>query len=58
MTMISERSKMQPFTLVCDALGLPQPLDVVPMRADIATDGGIVIPKALLCPYSKMQSPK
>ena len=50
MTMVNERCKMQPVALVCDIFGLPQVLDVLPMRADIATDWGIVIPKDLLCP--------
>ena len=47
--MVNERSKMQPVALVCDVFGLPQVLDVLPMRADIAMDWGIVIPKDLLC---------
>ena len=48
--MVNERCKLQPFALVCDALGPPQLLDVVPMRADIAKDFGIPTPNELLSP--------
>lgn len=48
--MVSERSRMQPIALVCDVLGLPQVLDVLPMPADIAKDFGVPTPGDLLAP--------